>query len=101
MHCFQLYYTLEVLITCFPNEKVQNLNLIWYYVMEKILLILVPGYTYLYIILFENTYIFIICHKKWNFSMFKKLELFGSRPYIFVINYFCLKTTKNAWSRKS
>ena len=48
----------------FPNEKVQNLNIIWYYVMEKILLILVPGYTYLYIILFENTYIFIICHKK-------------------------------------
>ena len=49
----------------FPNEKVHNLNIIWYYVMEKILLILVPGYTYLYIILFENTYIFIICHKKW------------------------------------
>ena len=48
----------------FPNKKVQNLNLIWYYVMEKILLILVPGYTYLYIILFENTCIFIICHKK-------------------------------------
>ena len=46
--------------------------------MEKILLILVPGYTYLYIILFENTYIFIICHKKWNYSMFKKFELFGS-----------------------
>ena len=62
----------------FPNEKVQNLNLIWYYVMEKILLILVPGYTYLYIILFENTYIFIICHKKWNYNMLKKLELFGS-----------------------
>ena len=39
--------------------------------MEKILLILVPGYTYLYIILFENTYIFIICHKKWNYSMLK------------------------------
>ena len=34
--------------------------------------------TWLYIILFENTYIFIICHKKWNYSMFKKLELFGS-----------------------
>ena len=49
----------------FHNEKVQNLNIIWYYVMEKILLILVPGYTYLYIILFENSYIFIICHKKW------------------------------------
>ena len=48
----------------FPNEKVQNLNIIWYYVKENILLILVPGYTYLYIILFENTYIFIICHKK-------------------------------------
>ena len=47
----------------FPNGKVQNLNIIWYYVMEKILLISVPGYTYLYIILFENTYIFIICHK--------------------------------------
>ena len=62
----------------FPDEKVQNLNLIWYYVMEKILLILVPGYTYLCIILFENTYIFIICHKKWNYSMFKKLEFFGS-----------------------
>ena len=47
--------------------------------MEKILLILVPGYTYLYIILFENTYIFIICHqKKWNYSMLKKMELFGS-----------------------
>ena len=49
--------------------------------MEKILLILVPGYIYLYIILFENTYIFIICHKKWNYSMFEKknyLELFGS-----------------------
>ena len=46
--------------------------------MEKILLILIPGYTYLYIILFENTYIFIICHKKWNYSMFKKLELFDS-----------------------
>ena len=46
--------------------------------MEKILLILVPGYTYLYIIVFENTYIFIICHKKWNYSMLKKLELFGS-----------------------
>ena len=45
----------------FPNEKVQNLNIIWYYVMEKILLILVLGYTYLYIILFENTYIFMIC----------------------------------------
>ena len=44
----------------FPNKKVQNLNIIWYYVMEKILLILVLGYTYLYIILFENTYIFII-----------------------------------------
>ena len=27
---------------------------------------------------FENTYIFIICHKKWNYSMFKKMELFGS-----------------------
>ena len=49
--------------------------------MEKILQILVPGYTYLYIVIFENTYIFIICHKKWNYSMFKKnpsLELFGS-----------------------
>ena len=49
--------------------------------MEKILQILVPGYTYLYIIIFENTYIFIICHKKWNYSMLKKipsLELFGS-----------------------
>ena len=46
--------------------------------MEKILLILVPSYTYLYIILFENTYIFIKCHKKWNYSMLKKLELFGS-----------------------
>ena len=34
--------------------------------MEKILLILVPGHTYLYIILFENTYIFIICHTKWK-----------------------------------
>ena len=45
--------------------------------MEKILLNLVPGYTYLYIILFENTYIFIICHKKWNYSMFKIFELFG------------------------
>ena len=44
----------------FPNENVQNLNIIWYYVMEKILLILVPGYIYLYTILFENTYIFII-----------------------------------------
>ena len=46
--------------------------------MEKILLILVPGYTYLYIILFENTYIVIICHKKWHYSMLKKLVLFGS-----------------------
>ena len=53
----------------FPNEKVQNLNIIWYYVMEKILLILVPGYTYLYIILFENTYIFIICHKKMDLKL--------------------------------
>ena len=48
----------------FLNEKVQNLNIIWYYAMEKILLILVPGYTYLYIIIFENIYIFIICQKK-------------------------------------
>ena len=48
--------------------------------MEKILLILVPGYTHLYIILFENTYIFIICHKKWK--------------CIFVVNYFCLKKLK-------
>ena len=32
--------------------------------MGKILLILVPGCTYLYIIIFENTYIFIICHRK-------------------------------------
>ena len=47
----------------FPNEKAHNLNIIWYYVIEKILLILVPGYTYLYIILFENTDIFIICRK--------------------------------------
>ena len=49
--------------------------------MEKILLILVPGYTYSYIILFENTYIFIICKKYWNYNMFEKnssLELFGS-----------------------
>ena len=47
--------------------------------MEKTLLILIPGYIYLYIILFENTYIFIICQK--NYSMFEKkssLELFGS-----------------------
>ena len=47
--------------------------------MENILLILVPGYTYLYIILFENTYIFIICHN--NYNMFEKnssLELFES-----------------------
>ena len=68
------------MIICFPSKKVQNLNLIWY-VMEKILLILVPGYTYLYIIIFENTYIFIICHKKWNYSMFKQLE--------FLVVYFC------------
>ena len=50
--------------------------------MEKILLILVPGYTYLYIIIFENTYIFIICHKKNGIiACLKKipsLELFGS-----------------------
>ena len=37
----------------FPIEKVQNLNIIWYYVMEKILLILVPGYTYLYICIYQ------------------------------------------------
>ena len=42
-----------------PNEKVQNLNIIWYNEMEKILLILVCGYTYLYIIIFENTYIYL------------------------------------------
>ena len=48
----------------FHNEKVYNLIIIWYYVMEKILLILIPGYTYLYTILLENTYIFIIYHKK-------------------------------------
>ena len=50
--------------------------------MEKILLILVPGYTYLYIILFENTSIFIICQKKTGIiTCLKKnssLELFGS-----------------------
>ena len=49
--------------------------------MEKILLILVPGYTYLYIILFENTYIFIICQKTGIIACLKKilfLELFGS-----------------------
>ena len=54
--------------------------------MEKILLILVPGYTYLYTILFENTYIFIIYPQKWNYSMFvkKSLELFSE--CIFVVN---------------
>ena len=62
----------------FPNEKVQNLNIIWYYVMEKILLILVPGYTYLYIILFENTFIFIICHKKMDLKFVKKNSFFGT-----------------------
>ena len=65
----------------FPNEKVQNLNLIWYYVMEKILLILVPGYTYLYIILFENTYIFIICHKNGIIACIKN--------WYFLVVYFC------------
>ena len=48
-----------------------------YYVMEKILLILVPGYTYLYIILFENTYIFIICPQKY-YSMFEIKFFFGT-----------------------
>ena len=60
-----LICNLSLALFSVPNEKVQNLNSIWYYVMEKILLILVPGYTYLYIILFENTYIFIL--KNWNF----------------------------------
>ena len=66
--------------------------------MENILLILVPGYTYLYFILFENTYIFIICHKKWNYSMLKKFELFGS---VFLWLIIFVKKTKKAWSRKS
>ena len=47
--------------------------------MDKILLILVLGYTYLYIILFENTYILMICQQ--NYSRFEKInyfELFGS-----------------------
>ena len=66
--------------------------------MEKILLILVPGYTYLYIIIFENTYIVIMCHKKWNYSMFKKMELFGS---VFLWLIIFVKKTKKAWSRKS
>ena len=75
---YQLY-TLEVLINFFPNEKVQNLNIIWHYVMEKILLILVLGYTYLYIILFENTYICIKCQKIIACLKNKSsLELFGN-----------------------
>ena len=57
--------------------------------IEKILLILVPGYTYLYIILFENTYIFIICPK--NYSMFEKKFFFGTFwECVFVVNY-CFK----------
>ena len=59
-------------------KKNKILNIIWYYVMEKILLILVPGYTYLYIILFENTYIFIICHKKIDLNLVKKNSFFGT-----------------------
>ena len=50
--------------------------------MEKILLILVPGYTYLYIILFENTYIFIK----------KILELYGS---VFLWLIIFVKKTKD------
>ena len=50
--------------------------------MEKILQILVPGYTYLYIIIFENTYIFIICPQKNGIiaclKKFPSFELFGS-----------------------
>ena len=66
--------------------------------MEKILLVLVSGYTYLYIILFENTYIFIICHKKWNYIMVKKWELFGS---VFLWLIIFVKKTEKAWSRKN
>ena len=47
--------------------------------MEKILLILVLGYTYLYIILFENTYIFMICQQIIaGLKEKNSLELFGS-----------------------
>ena len=70
----------------------------YYYVMEKILLILVPGYTYLYIIQFENTYIFIICHKKWNYSMLKKFELFGS-VFLWLI-IFVKKTLKGVVAKE-
>ena len=56
--------------------------------MEKILLILVPGYTFLYIILFENTYIFIICHQKYNYSMFENNFFFETIcECVFVVNY--------------
>ena len=48
--------------------------------IEKILLIVVPDYTYLCIILFDNTYIFI-CHKKERtigcFEEEKKLNFLG------------------------
>ena len=54
--------------------------------MEKILLILVPGYTYLYIILFENTYIFI-----------KKMELFGS---VFLWLIIFVKKTKDVVAKE-
>ena len=61
--------------------------MIWYYVMEKIYLILIPGYTYLYIILFENTYIFIICPKNGIIAYLKKF-LFGTFwECVFVVNY--------------
>ena len=55
--------------------------------MEKILLILVPGYTYLYIILFENTYIFII----------KKMDLFGS---VFLWLIIFVKKTKDVVAKE-
>ena len=32
-------------------------------------------YIYIYIILIENTYIFIICYKQWNYCMFVQKNL--------------------------
>ena len=45
--------------------------------MEKILLILVPGYTYLKISLFENT-IFMTCQETGKYSRFEKKFFFGT-----------------------
>ena len=47
--------------------------------MEKILLIFVPGYTYLYIILFENIY--NMSQKNGIIACFEKLD--------FLVVYFC------------